>query len=128
MHFSWPMLHIFGASYSTKCPGDQILIGHSVEIMMIQFEQIGHHTCRKQNPGCEQNKKFTFILLLISPGTAATEWFLIMKLFLVQLYSLQLQSMTHFDPVLCMHMVAYSSQSMLFLQTGCTCQDVCILF
>ena len=45
----------------------------------------------------QKREKLKFTSLIISLGTAAIEWFLIMKLLSVQLYSLQSIKIMHFD-------------------------------
>ena len=69
----------------TKCPGDQILIGHAV-LMMQKTNRAPD--LRETVYGCEP-EKFQLTSLTVSPGAAAVGWFLITKLLSVQLYSLQ---------------------------------------
>ena len=57
--------------YRTLCPDDAKISGHQ--------------TCRKQNPWWwTKHEKLKFTSLIISPGSAAIDWSLIMKLFSVQ--------------------------------------------
>ena len=48
------MLQIFGPLYPTKCPGDQILIGHGVPMMQKQQD---NKLAGNKIRGCEQNRK-----------------------------------------------------------------------
>ena len=77
-------------------------------------KSIGHQTCKRKICGCE-HEKFKFMSLIVSPGTAVIEWFIIKKLLSLKLYSLQ--SMMYFDRAL-YYMATSFSQKMVFLQSG----------
>ena len=75
------VLHTFWAPYGTKCPGDQIVIGHMVSWWWKNSMIIPENKIR----GCGQNmKSWSSQHWQISPGIAAVEWFLILNLRLGQ--------------------------------------------
>ena len=76
----------FLAPYRTKCPKDQILIGQGVLMMQKQKDT---RLAENKLCGCGQDMKSWSWHHMISPRTAAREWFLITALLSVQLYSLQ---------------------------------------
>ena len=87
---------------------------------------IGHQTCRKQTPGLwTKHEQFKFTSLIISPGAAARDWFLISTLLSVQFYSLQ--SMMCFTHALCIHGCLLQLKQGVPLQSRETCQLVCVL-
>ena len=81
----------FWAPYTIgQCPGDQIL-GHGVLMTQKKKKKLtGHQICRKLNlwrRSWTKHAKLKSTSLIISLGTATTEWFLIKKLLSVQFYS-----------------------------------------
>ena len=87
---------------------------------------VGHQTCRKKKKILllwTKHEKLKFTSLTISPETAAVEWFLIMNLLLLQLWSLQ--SIMHCECAL--YVAAYFSQYIMAQRSRCTCQHLCLV-